>query len=429
MEGTKQSYKYLKNCLIGSFLISVSTNAWSNGFMRLEQNVTNMSMAYAGTAALAEDASTNFYNAAGLTRLKHQQLAVGGIAVFQHTVLDVTNAIGFSGASLGSGSVKPKADSQIPLLHYATPINENWAFGISFVSTFGFKTNYKDDSIARYMATRSEMTSFNTAPSIAYNFHNGFSVGAGLDILTVATRLNFAVGNGNINADGFLNNVTHQNAALGGHAGVLYEPNECTRIGLNYRSRIRAHLKGHASSRASIAATTFKLSLNTPIHFPDIVTLSGYHDITDAWAILSDFSWIRWNVFKRIELNLPNGTQALIPTNYKNSWRAAVGAIYKISRDWKVKFGIGFDRTPVRDDSRLIAIPDQDQTTVGIGTKYQINKCLAINFAYAHIFYKKANFNQQAPILNPGPQTVQSLQGIAKSHVDELGVQLNWDIY
>jgi long-chain fatty acid transport protein len=52
-------------------------NVHASGFAIVEQGVRGLGTAYAGAAALAEDPSTIFYNPAGLTQLKGQQLEAG----------------------------------------------------------------------------------------------------------------------------------------------------------------------------------------------------------------------------------------------------------------------------------------------------------------------------------------------------------------
>jgi len=51
------------------------------GFALIEQNASGLGNAYAGGAAIAEDASTIFFNPAGLSRISGKQLAVSGEAI------------------------------------------------------------------------------------------------------------------------------------------------------------------------------------------------------------------------------------------------------------------------------------------------------------------------------------------------------------
>src|SRR3982750_3122818 len=62
--------------------VCLSTNAAAVGFALEQQSVTNMGYAFAGGAASAEDASTIFWNPAGMTRLPRRQAVVGLNAIY-----------------------------------------------------------------------------------------------------------------------------------------------------------------------------------------------------------------------------------------------------------------------------------------------------------------------------------------------------------
>lgn len=57
---------------------SFSSNANAAGFALIEQGVSGLGNAYAGGAAQAEDATTIFYNPAGLTRLNKPEFIAAG---------------------------------------------------------------------------------------------------------------------------------------------------------------------------------------------------------------------------------------------------------------------------------------------------------------------------------------------------------------
>lgn len=60
--------------------VAFSGSAAAAGFQLLEQNASGIGNAYAGSAAVAENASTVFYNPAGMTQLQGLQVS-GGLSV------------------------------------------------------------------------------------------------------------------------------------------------------------------------------------------------------------------------------------------------------------------------------------------------------------------------------------------------------------
>jgi long-chain fatty acid transport protein len=74
----KQSLCIWNALLLAGCIIFISAGSASGaGFALIEQSVSGLGNAYAGGAASAEDASTIFFNPAGLTRLDDRQLILG----------------------------------------------------------------------------------------------------------------------------------------------------------------------------------------------------------------------------------------------------------------------------------------------------------------------------------------------------------------
>jgi len=437
------AYKKAYGLLTTMTLLSIAAPAWSNGFSLPEQNVTNLGTAYAGTGSLAIDASTNFYNAAGLTRLCGDQVVMGGVIAQPRTTLNVTSATDSFGSPMAPGHTRPKNFTAIPFLHYGSKIDDQWAWGISMITAFGSKTNYNNHSVARYTATRSEMVTIDISPSAAYRLNDCFSLGAGFDVLYVAAKLDSRIGLNTINGDGYFKNKGSR-TAYGYHVGGLYEVDDCTRFGLAYRSRLTPKLKGHALVRNPVLVPTLAGGLvpapqtvawhraKTTIRLPDTATLSGYHALNECWAMMADVQWFHWNRYKNLTIRYDDGSRLSADQNWKDTYRVALGGTYQYSCDWQFKLGTSFDKTSTRDSNRNIYIPDQNQTAAAIGARYQWTPCMAIDMGYVHVFYKKAHINQSAATatgpLFPGGQPRQSIRGTVKNRIDAIGLQLTWDL-
>jgi long-chain fatty acid transport protein len=437
----KMKYKKAYGLLATMTLLSISLPAWSNGFSLPEQNVTNLGLAYAGTGSLAVDASTNYYNAAGLTRLCGDQVVVGGVIAIPRTTLNVTSATDSFGFPMTPGHTRPKNFTAIPSMHYGSKICDQWAWGISMISNFGSKTNYNNHSVARYMATRSEMVTVTLSPSAAYKMNDCFSLGAGFDVMYTAAKLDSKIGINFLNEDGYFKNKGSRNA-YGFHLGALYEMDDCTRFGLSYRSRLTPKLKGHALLRNPVRVPVAGVLVAVPqdviwhrarttIRLPDTATLSGYHAFNECWAMVADAQWYHWKRYQNLAIRYDDGSRLSAVQDWRNTYRLALGGIYQYDCDWQFKVGTSFDKTSTRDNTRNIYIPDQNQTAAALGARYQWTPCLAVDMGYVHVFYKKAHINQSAATatgpLFPG-QPLQSIKGRVKNRIDALGLQLTWDI-
>lgn len=417
--------------IVTSALIGIGHPAFGTGFELPLQNVTNLSTSYAGTAALAEDASTAFYNSAGLTRLKHEQIVASGVFIDSGSEINVDRALDDTGQPLGSGITKPKAGGVVPAFHYMRRINEGWVFGLSVTSPFGLKIKYRDDSLVRYAMNNAELRTMNVGPSFAYKL-GSLSVGFGPDFLfgsaRLDTRVNFISGN-SIQFDGYDENRA-DGSGIGGHAGALLELAEGkTRLGLNYHSNVKFRATGEERTQIFGVPATISQPVKSSITLPERVVFSFHQVLGSRFAVMGDVQWTRWNRFQNVTLEYNEGGRVIIPELYKNGWRYALGGSYQLNDQWKFRVGGSFDKSPTRDSTRSVAIPDSDRWAIGLGGQYRFHKSLSLEFAYSYAYQKRSIITDvPANVINRLLQPFERVDGSAttKSHV--AGLQINWDL-
>jgi long-chain fatty acid transport protein len=438
----QNQYKGIVRIIAMGALAGISSPVWSAGYQLMEQNVTNLGTAYAGTASLAIDASTGFYNSAGLTRICQEQIAFSLVGIKTTAKVNVTSATDTAGRPVTGlpRAGKVQGDGLAPGLHYAYRFNDCFVFGLNIVMPFGLKTAYRPDSAIRYSSTRSELRTYDIAPSLAYSFGNGFSIGAGADFVHAFAQLDTNIGfvpAPNF-ADGFREDKA-ENWGVGGHLGLLYEFSDCTRIGFNYRSSVKINARGETIQQVSATApfnVVQHYDLRTSTRLPATAVISAFHQFNDCFALMGDIQWTEWKTFKTLALqDLPpggnqtqNGTQTL-NTNFKNSMRYALGAQYQFDECWLFRVGTAYDETPVVNDDRTTRIPDSNRYWLALGGRYSITPCLNLDFGYSHVFFRNAVVNDKAPTASAGAvQGRQNLRGTVRSCADLLGIQITWDL-
>lgn len=427
-----QHYKRIVGLLAGGALIGVSPSLWAGSFQTVEQNGAGLPTAYAGAGSIAEDASTGFYNAAGLTRLHKEQIVVSNVFVFVSPTIyptAIAPTTTFQSPGMEYTSTKGRNSIASPGLHYAKRIDDRWVFSFNIAAPFGAKNNFNDGFVGRYMSHKSELRTVNIGPSLAYGFDNGLSLGGGLDAMHLNARLNAKLGNGAVSRDGFQENSL-SSWGLGYHVGVLYELSDDTRFGAQYRSEVKQDAKGESLTQAPAAiplTVVARQDVQAHIKLPETVGVSVFHSLNDCWAVMADAAWTHWNRFDRIYLAFANGSSSNSLQMYKNSYKASLGFHYQFHERWKLKFGTAFDKSPVIDQRRGVRLPDKDRYWAAIGLERRVSKHLAFNLGYAHIFSRRAIINDYAPTLAP-TQTGQRLLGTSKTKVDLVGIQLTWDL-
>lgn len=413
----------------------------------------------AGVAAEAADASTGWYNPAGLALLDRQQIVGGGVGVFPVTsvtgsntystvvvpgVLTATNTEAFV-------SEDGAKEALVPSFHYANPVSENITLGFSLVSPFGLSTDWDRYSPMRYAATYSELLTVNASPVIGARINQNFAIGAGLDLQYARVKFNRVLGSpALLSLGGLPANLLDSESlnegysfGVGFHAGLMAMFNDNhTRVGFNYQSRVKHKFHGHseltgiladpALANANSVYRTDNLYSNN-IRFPDIYTLSAYHDVNEQWALLGSVVFTQWNVFDKIELyNVAAASPAggniqavsIAEQNYDNAWRFALGANYKVNEQLMMRGGFGYDQTPTNDVDRDIRLPDADRWAVSLGAKYDINHEVAFELGYTYLWANKSTSINKVESI--GTTSTNTLVAETKPYANLVGAQITW---
>jgi len=173
-----------------------STDVLAVGFALEHQSVSNMGYAFAGGAASAEDASTIYWNPAGMMRLPARQAVLGLNAIYgsaHFTDLGTTSPAGPPFPITGGDGGNPVGLNWVPNLYYATDLGPRLKAGIGLNAPFGLKTNYPSDWMGRYHAIDSELKSVNINPSLAWKAHERLALGAGLNFQYFDATLSNAI--------------------------------------------------------------------------------------------------------------------------------------------------------------------------------------------------------------------------------------------
>ena len=121
-----------------------SGTASAAAFQLWEQNASGLATAYAGSAAVADNASTVFFNPAGMTQLSGIQLSAGVTGV--KPSFEFRND-GSSGL-LGSGGNGGDAGgwSTVPNAYFSVQLAPDWFLGFGVSAPFGLSTEYEDSN-------------------------------------------------------------------------------------------------------------------------------------------------------------------------------------------------------------------------------------------------------------------------------------------
>lgn len=358
---------------VPALLLAIFSGAASAAAFQLwEQNASGLATAYAGSAAVADNASTVFFNPAGMTQLKGGQLSVGVAAVGPSYKFNNQGSTGTGGNGGDAGSW-----AAVPNAYMSWQLTPNLFLGFGISAPFGLATEYKDANwVGRFQAIKSEIKTVNYNPSLAYRVNDKVSLGFGVNYQTIDAELTSAG-----------SQLKGDDTAWGWNAGALFTLSPAMRVGVSYRSAINYTLEGHANGAVPVRAD---------VKLPDTFILSVWQQVSDNWEAMGDLSYTRWNTLQSLNVISRNSGAQLTSEsfNYDNSWRFAWGAAYKSSDALKLKFGIAYDRTPVSNVDRSARVPDNDRVWFSLGGQWNAGKAGKIDLGYAYLYVKDPSIEQ-----------------------------------
>ena len=438
----------------------ITSNVNAAGFAVAENSASGMGSAFAGASAIAEDASTTYFNPAGLSKLKGSQVIFGGHYVSVSSQFNNNGSTSLTTAPLSGANDDGSTSPFIPNFYYARELNDKWTFGLGITVPFGQASEYSDTWVGRYHATKSEITTLNINPSASFKVNDKLSVGFGVNVqyieATLANKLDSdAICNGpqlgglfgacaatgldgtNIGNAAFDSNqsLTGDDWSLGWNVGLLYDVSDATRLGLAYRSNIEHALTGSVDftlnsdflGALTLAGLNNNLFIDTGISagvdLPETLSLSLYHDVNPKWSVLADVTWTKWKRFDKIVIDFSNPLQSssTIPENWENSMRYSLGVNYQADSKWIYRAGLALDETPTPSAEDMTPrIPDNDRIWLSFGFGYKASDSFGIDVGYSHIFFDDIVIN------NTDASFGHTLTGSYDVNVDIFSAQFNW---
>lgn len=404
MTKLSRSLSVLSLALMGTALTGVSAQA--AGFYLSEQSVKALGASYSGNATSINDASTIFFNPAGMTKLEGVQMHLGSHLLMPSASMEnrgSTNPANIGGLISGPGGGNPYDPTLVPNGFISAQVNDNLWLGFGMTAPFGLAGEYESSWFGRYDSIKSELAVYDFQPTIAYKVNDMLSIAAGLDIQHARAELTNAVYAG---ATEGVSTLSGDDIATGFNVGLQFTPRPDTTIGLTYRSSPDHNLEGYASASGTTNAD-FNVNGTANLDLPAIAQFGIAHDVNDKWKIMGQATWFQWSNFKEISLVtsdrltiaglgvdvLAGGLLQNQTQGYEDSWNFALGAEYKYDENWTFRGGAQFDQTPTTDEHRSSRVPDADRFWLAGGATYNFNDRLSLDVAAAYLQFKDSSYN------------------------------------
>ncbi|MBF0533288.1 MAG: transporter [Candidatus Omnitrophica bacterium] len=350
----------------------------------------------------ADNPSAMYYNPAGMTQLKGNQVSTG-LTVVQPFV-DFHNT---------TTKVQMQEQSFIlPHFYFVSDLNtDKFAFGISGNTNYGLGTAWNRDSFARYVTTDSDIVNINGSVGLAYKLTDNWSIGVAADQDSGTINKNKKLqqdATGDPANDGDFQIKGTSNIDWGYRLSTLYKINERHQIGLQYRSPIQKNYKSKVtlSNLNGFAGTNYQSIFNgsyyetgaeLELELPQSVVMGYSYHPADKWRFNFDVEWTDWASITQERLDfsksltaqqiavLYNGNPAA--RDWHSAWSGALGADYQWTDKVALRCGYRFLQSPIPEPTWEPNLPDSSSHSAALGLGYKINSNLTVDVAYHGMFH------------------------------------------
>jgi long-chain fatty acid transport protein len=384
------NYKKLALTALLTPLIAIGSGeagkAHAAGYAVFTQGASALGQGNAVTAH-ADSPNAIFYNPALINKLEGTQLQVGTTAIFSSR--EFTSSV--------TGDNTSSDTTFFPSTFYVThKFNDTVSAGLGVFNPFGLGTEWDDDWEGRYIATDSELTTFNINPVISYQILPSLSIAAGLDIILLDATLERKVPVAALpaplqpafGAADLGSKFKGDGEGIGWNLALAYDITKDLTFGASYRSEVHVDVSGDATfSHDTGPASLLNASGDTDLTLPRQVTAGLAYKGIDNLTLEAGVRWEGWSDFEKLTITLDNGQVIETPRNWRNTWGLNVGGKYQVTDSVALLAGYVWGEAAAPDSTFDPSIPDSDTHVFCLGTDIKSGP-LNVALSYAYQLYE-----------------------------------------
>ncbi|HGY0671201.1 TPA: outer membrane protein transport protein [Vibrio cholerae] len=426
--------KTLLSCAVAFGLASVSTFTQAAGFQLAEYSATGLGRAYAGEAAMADNASAQWRNPAMLTYLEGTQVSAG--AIYVNPNVDVEGTVNHAQLGKTHASSNDFAhDAVIPNFYLSHQLNEQMALGFALGTNYGMETDLGTEFAASHFGNQASVISKEANLNIAYQILPQLSIGGGVRYVMGEGHFGATAPAKNLIRHPVTNNVMTlpkgttlkymegEDNSWGWQVGSAWQINQDHRVGFAYKSEVVMDFEGHAEG---VSYGSYKPGMMS-VTLPATAELASFHQLNAQWAIHASINWTDWSSFKELTAVFPEKSDLIKSENWEDNYRFALGTTYQYDAKLALRAGVAYDTSAVDDKNRTATIPETDRTWVSVGGSYVATPQLTLDAGFTYIFAKDATINEPR---DASDQTAAAIGGAFTGNVSGnvwlIGVQANY---
>ncbi|HOC17155.1 MAG TPA: outer membrane protein transport protein [Vicinamibacterales bacterium] len=408
-------------CVLGA-----AQAASAQGFGVYEQSPCQLGRGGAGVASPCPDASSVYFNPAGLS-FEATQIGLGG------TVIGPRGD--FTDDTTGKVSSLNKKWYPLPNVYASTPIGDRFAVGIGIFAPYGLTTDWPEESQGRFLGYKSVVQGVYIQPTASYKVNDRLSVGAGIDLVRLHVQLRQRLdlsaqalpavpglppgatfGTLGVRAGTDFADINLEGDAwsVGAHFGVLYKASEKVSLGARFMTGQSVEIEeGTIETRQiptpfvlpvaipGVAPRGTKLDLllasrfqpgqllgpqgaQSEIPLPAQLVAGIAYQATPALKLLADYQFVNWSAFDELPVN-GDFLQSSVPENYNDTHGVRAGAEYALSEATTLRAGVDFHTAAAPDETVTPNLPEGVRREFSVGIGQRLSDNLRVDAFYLYL--------------------------------------------
>lgn len=400
--------------------------AWAQGFGLYEQSPCTMGRAGAGVASPCSDASSVFFNPAGLS-FEKTQLGLGGSLVGPRGSFTDT-----------ASSLVSKLNNHwypIPNIYFSKPMAQRAAFGLGIFAPYGLTTDWPTDSQGRFLGYKSLVQAIYLQPTLAVKLSPKVSVGAGVDITYLNVQLRqrvdlstqllpavptlppgatFALLGVKPGTDFADVNLKGHAWHAGYHLGVLIKASDRVSLGARYLSGQRVSVDNGTIATTQISTpyvlpvaipgvapagtpldlllkpqfaaggTLSNQSASTQLPLPDQVVVGTAFQVTPKLKLLVDYQFTRWSMFDQLPIN-GQYLKSTVIESYKDAHGVRAGTEIALGTRSVLRMGVDLHTAAAPNQTVTPNLPEGWRQEYAVGFGRQLFDRFRVDAAYMRL--------------------------------------------
>ena len=309
--------------------------------------------------------------------------------------------------------VRPKKEleSSLTMQHYEsedvvyTPVHfaSSWriadtaSVAVNINNSFGLGSEFPEDTVFRYIATESSMTTWDLNPTFAYQLHETFSLAAGFRVVYADVSLKQMIPLQDLGLSDGRQNFDADGTGYGWNIGAVYTPVEYLSFGASYRSPVDIDLSGDLNYDLPQTGSPLLSMIFPATSAKSEISLPGQLFIGVAWRPASQ--WVvevaaryeQYSCYDELEVTtaqpVAGQTSRTIPKNWDDVWGYMMGASYQTEAGYRISAGYLWEENPVPDATFEPTASGLDKQTFTLGLG-KVFGAMTARVSYAYDLYE-----------------------------------------